>query len=83
MNLPNLDFPGFTALGAMGRYISTPNTRFQPMNCAFGLIDPLPAEPGKRRIRNKAERYEAIAARALEYWSRMSKTVKEGVTEES
>ena len=53
------------------------------MNCAFGLIDPLPAEPGKRRIRNKAERYEAIAARALEYWSRMSKTVKEGVTEES
>ena len=81
LGLQPLPFPGFTALGAMGRYISTPNSRFQPMNCAFGLIDPLPAEPGRRRIRNKAERYEAIAARALEYWAGMSEAVKEGVTE--
>jgi len=58
-------WPGWTALGAMGRYISTPNRRFQPMNCAFGLIDPLPVEPGKKRIRNKMERYEAISERSL------------------
>lgn len=57
-------FPGNTALGAMGRYVSAPNRNFQPMNCTFGLIDPLP--PYAKKIRNKAERYEAIAARALE-----------------
>ncbi|MBE5793582.1 MAG: methylenetetrahydrofolate--tRNA-(uracil(54)-C(5))-methyltransferase (FADH(2)-oxidizing) TrmFO [Clostridiales bacterium] len=59
-------FSGKTAIGAMGRYISTPNKRFQPMNCAFGLIDQLEVKPGEKRIRNKVLRYEAIAQRALE-----------------
>ena len=58
-------FPGYTALGAMGRHVSTPNRDFQPMNCSFGLIDPLPVQPGARKIRNKQERYRAIAERAL------------------
>ena len=58
-------FPGYTALGAMGRHVSTPNNDFQPMNCSFGLIDPLPVSPGCRRIRNKQERYKAISERAL------------------
>ena len=61
------ELPGFTAMGAMGRYVSTPNRHFQPMNCSFGLIDPLPLQPGQKKIRNKAERYEAISARSLEY----------------
>ncbi len=81
LGLPRMEFPGLTALGAMGRYISTPNVRFQPMNCAFGLIDSLPAEPGKRKIRNKAERYEAISARALEYWQDHEQMIQEGVME--
>lgn len=59
-------FPPYTALGAMGRHVSAPNVNFQPMNCSFGLIDPLPVIPGKRQIRNKQERYAAIAERALE-----------------
>ena len=59
--------PGFTALGAMGRYVSAPNTHFQPMNCTFGIIDPLPAVPGQKKIRDKKARYEAVSARALEY----------------
>ena len=59
-------FPGCTALGAMGRHVSTPDPDFQPMNCSFGLIDPLPVSPGGKRIRNKQERYEAVARRALE-----------------
>ncbi len=59
-------FSGKTAIGAMGRYVSTPNKRFQPMNCAFGLIDQLEVQPGQKRIRNKQLRYEAIAQRALE-----------------
>ena len=58
-------FPGYTALGAMGRHVSTPNRDFQPMNCSFGLIDPLPVLPGTRRIRNKQERYRAVVERAL------------------
>ncbi len=58
-------FPRSTALGAMAHYVSTPNRDFQPMNCCFGLIEPLPVEPGKKRIRNKVQRYEAVAARSL------------------
>ena len=58
-------FSGRTALGAMARYVSTPNRHFQPMNCAFGLIDPLEVAPGQRKIRNKQQRYEAISQRAL------------------
>ena len=77
--LEPMNWPGFTALGAMGRYVSTPNMKFQPMNCAFGLIDPLPADPGRKRIRNKAERYEAIAARALQWWTENETTIREGI----
>ncbi len=58
-------FSGRTAIGAMARYVSTPNKRFQPMNCAFGLIDPLDVAPGEKRIRNKQQRYEKISERAL------------------
>ena len=59
-------FSGKTAIGAMARYVSTTNKRFQPMNCAFGLIDPLDVKPGEKRIRNKQQRYEKISERALE-----------------
>ena len=58
-------FPTCTALGAMGRHVSAPNQCFQPMNCSFGLIDPLPVRPGEKRIRKKQERYQAVSERAL------------------
>jgi len=64
LRMPPTQFPGFTALGAMGRYVSTPNRHFQPMNCAFGLIDPFEG----KKIRNKAERYEAISERSLKFF---------------
>jgi methylenetetrahydrofolate--tRNA-(uracil-5-)-methyltransferase len=54
-------FPTTTALGALGRHVSAPNRNYQPMNIAFGLIDPLP-----QTIRDKARRYETISRRALE-----------------
>ena len=60
-------FPSFTALGAMGKHVSTPVADFQPMNCSFGLIDQLPVHPGSKKIRNKQDRYEAVAERALQY----------------
>ena len=44
-----LTLPGYTAIGALGRYVATENRHFQPMNCTFGIIDPLPARPGEKR----------------------------------
>ena len=58
-------FPSCTALGAMGKHVSTPNPNFQPMNCSFGLIDPLPVIPGEKRLKKKQDRYEAVAQKAL------------------
>ena len=60
-------FPSITALGAMGKYISTANDRFQPMNCTFGLIDPLPVSGSKRLPKKKEERYLAVAERSIDY----------------
>ena len=65
-------FPSYTALGAMGKHVSTPNPNFQPMNCSFGLIDPLPVVPGQKRLKKKQDRYEAVAERALAYIRSMS-----------
>ncbi len=54
------ELPGFTVLGALGRYIAAPNRDFQPMNANFGILDPL-----DQRIRQKQERYAAMAERSL------------------
>ena len=62
-----LTLPSFTAMGALGRYVATENRHFQPMNCIFGIIDPLPHVPGQKKIRDKRERYEAVSKRSLEY----------------
>ena len=58
-------FSGRTAIGAMGRYVAAQNRHFQPMNCAFGLIDPYEYQKGERKIRNKQERCERISERSL------------------
>ena len=51
-----------TAIGSLVSYISNDGiTKFQPMNANFGIIDGL-----NERIRNKQERYNKIALRALE-----------------
>ena len=50
-----------TVIGALSKYISTPNERFQPMNANFGI---LPESEGKR-IRDKKERYMNLAKRSL------------------
>ncbi len=59
--LPAPDLTGATAMGALGRYVSAPNRNFQPMNITYGIID-----PPRERIRNKQQRYEKVAQRALE-----------------
>ena len=55
-------FSEYTVIGALAKYISTENDKFQPMNANFGI---LPALEGKK-IRDKKERYLKLAERSLE-----------------
>jgi methylenetetrahydrofolate--tRNA-(uracil-5-)-methyltransferase len=57
-----LVLPPETIMGSMARYITTtdPNN-FQPMNANFGLVPEL-----EKRIRNKREKNEKLAERALD-----------------
>ncbi|MDR1927251.1 MAG: methylenetetrahydrofolate--tRNA-(uracil(54)-C(5))-methyltransferase (FADH(2)-oxidizing) TrmFO [Oscillospiraceae bacterium] len=56
-----LRLPPTTMLGALCRYSSDKTiTNFQPMGANFGLLPPLAAH-----IRDKRQRYEALAARAI------------------
>ncbi len=54
-------FEETTVIGALAKYISTPNEKFQPMNANFGI---LPELEGKK-IKDKKERYEKLAKRSL------------------
>ncbi|MDT8859037.1 FADH(2)-oxidizing methylenetetrahydrofolate--tRNA-(uracil(54)-C(5))-methyltransferase TrmFO [Alkalihalobacillus sp. MEB130] len=55
-------FPDTTVIGSMAAYITTANKKnFQPMNANFGLLPPL-----EQRIRDKKERYEHLANRAID-----------------
>lgn len=39
--LPPLELPNTSMLGALTRYITTPNANFQPMNANFGILPPI------------------------------------------
>jgi methylenetetrahydrofolate--tRNA-(uracil-5-)-methyltransferase len=57
-----VEFPKESAIGSMAHYITSTNAKnFQPMNANFGLFPDLPT-----KIKNKQERNEAHARRALE-----------------
>ena len=53
--------PEETMIGALAKYISTPNEKFQPMNANFGILPEL-----KEKIKDKKKRYERLAQRAIE-----------------
>lgn len=53
-------FPNETVIGALSSYISTENTKFQPMNANFGILPPL-----EEKIKDKVQRYIKMAERAL------------------
>ena len=57
-----ITFSENTVIGALAKYISTPNKKFQPMNANFGI---LPELEGKK-IKDKKERYMKLAERSLE-----------------
>ncbi|MBS5480756.1 MAG: methylenetetrahydrofolate--tRNA-(uracil(54)-C(5))-methyltransferase (FADH(2)-oxidizing) TrmFO [Clostridiales bacterium] len=58
---PPVILPRDTMMGALAGYISDPSvTDFQPMGANFGILPPL-----ERTIRDKRERYGALAERAM------------------
>ncbi len=56
-----VEFSEKTVIGALAKYISTSNEKFQPMNANFGILPEL-----DEKIRDKKERYTRLAERALE-----------------
>ena len=56
-----LVFPPLTMIGALCRYVTTPQADYQPMKANLGLLPPL-----ERRVRNKRERHRRLAEQARE-----------------
>ena len=50
-----------TVIGALAKYISTPNDKFQPMNANFGILPPLEG----KKIKDKKQKYQMLADRSL------------------
>ena len=50
-------------IGALAKYISTENEKFQPMNANFGILPPL-----EEKIKDKKLRYQKMAERSLNYF---------------
>ena len=55
-----VEFSELTMIGALAKYISTENDRFQPMNANFGILPGL-----DEKIRDKKLRYGKLADRAI------------------
>jgi len=55
-----LVFPATTMVGALCRYVTTPQKEFQPMKANYGLFPPLAS-----RVRRKSERHQKMSERAL------------------
>jgi methylenetetrahydrofolate--tRNA-(uracil-5-)-methyltransferase len=66
---PDVIFPADTAIGALVRYVTTPQREFAPMNATWGLFPPLPAELGRM---DKRERARAHLARARTSFARFA-----------
>ena len=57
-----IEFSEYTMIGALAKYISTPNDKFQPMNANYGIQ---PELEGKK-ISDKKLKYGKLSDRALE-----------------
>ena len=60
-NKKQITFDEKTMIGALAKYISTPNDKFQPMNANFGIVPEL-----DEKIKDKKLKYGKLADRALE-----------------
>ena len=61
-NKDKIIFSEYTMIGALAKYISTENKKFQPMNANFGILPEL-----EEKIKDKKLKYSKLADRALEY----------------
>ena len=59
-NKEKILFPSTTVIGALAKYISTPNDKFQPMNANFGILPEL-----DEKIKDKKLKYQKMAERSL------------------
>ena len=59
-NKEKIIFPEETIIGALTKYISSPNKKFQPMNANFGILPPL-----EEKIKDKKLKYTKLADKAL------------------
>ncbi len=60
-NQEKVIFSENTIIGALAKYISTENTKFQPMNANFGILPEL----GGKKITDKKQRYLEFSRRSL------------------
>ena len=60
-NMESVIFPNTSIIGALARYISTENDRFQPMNANFGIVPEL-----DEKIKDKKLKYQKMAERSLQ-----------------
>ena len=63
LNKDLISFSEYTMIGALSKYISTPNDKFQPMNANYGI---LPELEGKK-ISDKKLKYGKMSDRAINY----------------
>ena len=63
LNKDLISFSEYTMIGALSKYISTPNDKFQPMNANYGI---LPELEGKK-ISDKKLKYVKMSDRAINY----------------
>ena len=59
-NKEKVIFPEETMIGALAKYISTENNKFQPMNANFGIVPEL-----GEKIKDKKIKYNKLADRAI------------------
>ena len=59
-------------IGALAKYISSPNDNFQPMNANFGILPELP-----EKIKDKKIKYGKLADRAIEHLNNMLRNITE------
>jgi len=63
-NEEKIIFPDTTMIGALAKYVSTENDKFQPMNANFGIVPEL-----GEKIKDKKIKYGKLADRAIQHLS--------------
>lgn len=64
-------FPNDTIIGALAKYISTTNEKFQPMNANFGILPQL-----EEKIKDKKVKYEKLANKSIKSLKKVNITIE-------